>query len=188
MSTTDEKQSTVQKSTVDHPLARVGMAPGPRIALVTGTGAFWGFTFGAFIGGRQAGLQYLAENAHRLPRTKDGWYFYHKTKNYRVLLGGIRQGMRQAGRMGTVCLVYSGLEGIMDRLRDQVSPIHSTLAGIITAGLFATITKLPRQSTRYALQIGFAVGLSTGCIDWIYRRFGNTKEETNPIPSTPTPH
>ncbi|RKP22318.1 hypothetical protein SYNPS1DRAFT_6285, partial [Syncephalis pseudoplumigaleata] len=122
-------------------LHRVGMSPRARVAAVSGFGAFWGFVFGAYLGGRQSGLQYLAENAHRLPRTKADWYFYHKTKNYRVMLGGIRRGMLYAGRTGGLCLCFSGLEATLDYARGFPSPLHPTLAGIVTAAGFATLGK-----------------------------------------------
>ncbi|RKP05224.1 hypothetical protein THASP1DRAFT_20052 [Thamnocephalis sphaerospora] len=130
---------TLAASSLPGPLSRVGIEPGARVGLVTGMGAFWGFAFGAFLGGRQSGLQYLAENAHKLPRTKEGWYFYHKTKNYRVLLGATRQGMRYAGRTGAICLLYSGAEAWMDRMRGHTSPLHSIASGVTTASVYALL-------------------------------------------------
>lgn len=47
-------------------------------------------------GGRAAGLRFLAENAHNPPKTVRGWYFYNKTKNYRMMWAGLRDGTRGA--------------------------------------------------------------------------------------------
>jgi hypothetical protein len=44
--------------------------------------------YSAVSGFRFRGLQFLAENAHRAPRTKGEWYFYHKTKRYQMLAAG----------------------------------------------------------------------------------------------------
>ncbi|WFD41789.1 hypothetical protein MPSI1_000425 [Malassezia psittaci] len=68
-----------------------------------------GFMSGLIGGARQTALVYLAENAHRLPRTVQGWYFYNKTKYYRMILGGVQQGSRTglqlAGWTGGFCLL-----------------------------------------------------------------------------------
>lgn len=42
----------------------------------------------------------MAENAHRRPETVQGWYFYNKTKNYKVLLSGIKSGISTGLRLG----------------------------------------------------------------------------------------
>ncbi|KAI9598313.1 hypothetical protein BDF19DRAFT_402003 [Syncephalis fuscata] len=171
--------TTAASNAIEEPnqLSRVGLMPISRVALISGFGTFWGFTFGAYLGGRQAGLQYLAENAHRLPRTKGGWYFYHKTKNYRVMLGGTRRGLIYAGRTGALCLSYSGIEAILDYERGCTSPLHSTVAGLVTAGTFATLAKLPKQSFRYAMQIGLLIGVTTGGLDLLHHYIKDKQEQ-----------
>lgn len=52
-----------------------------------------GFVSGLATGAHRASLVFLAENAHRRPTTVQGWYFYNKTKNYKMILGGARQGV-----------------------------------------------------------------------------------------------
>ncbi|EIW70817.1 hypothetical protein TREMEDRAFT_28772, partial [Tremella mesenterica DSM 1558] len=47
--------------------------------------AMLGMLIGISRGGSKARLRFLAENAHRLPTTIQGWYFYTKTRNYRIL-------------------------------------------------------------------------------------------------------
>jgi hypothetical protein len=51
---------------------------------------------GMIRGGRTAGLRFLAENAHNPPKTLKGWYFYNKTKNYRMMWAGLREGAKGA--------------------------------------------------------------------------------------------
>ncbi|WFD33648.1 hypothetical protein MCUN1_000461 [Malassezia cuniculi] len=58
-----------------------------------------GFTSGFASGVQRSSLVYLAENAHRLPTTVQGWYFYNKTKNYKMILGGVSQGSRTGLRL-----------------------------------------------------------------------------------------
>ncbi|KAI3625414.1 hypothetical protein CBS9595_000775 [Malassezia furfur] len=68
-----------------------------------------GFASGVLGGARRTALVYLAENAHRLPRTVQGWYFYNKTKYYRMILGGVQHGaqtgLQLAGWTAGFCLL-----------------------------------------------------------------------------------
>jgi hypothetical protein len=83
----------------------------PReLYLIPGTTASAGLALGFLRGARKSSLRFLAENAHRAPRTVEEWYFYHKTKNYRVLLGGLRASGREGVRLGTAGVVWVGLE------------------------------------------------------------------------------
>lgn len=120
---------------------RVGLNTGPRLVAMTGLGSFWGFALGAYLGGRQSGLQYLAENAHKLPTTVQGWYFYHKTKNYRVALGGIKRGARYALRTGGLCFVYGALEAGLDDVRGEADLFNSVASGVGSGAIFAALSK-----------------------------------------------
>jgi len=69
----------------------------------------FGFLSGVMSGARHTALVYLAENAHRRPETVQGWYFYNKTKYYRMMMGGVKQGSRTGlkltGWVGGWCLL-----------------------------------------------------------------------------------
>ena len=81
-----------------------------RVLLVPGTAFIVGSAIGLVRGGRTASLRFLAENAHRPPKTVQGWYFYNKTKNYRVMLGGLKGAGMDGIRLGAIGLCYVGLE------------------------------------------------------------------------------
>ncbi|KAI9487751.1 MAG: hypothetical protein EXX96DRAFT_535879 [Benjaminiella poitrasii] len=148
---------------------RAGIATKPRLLLMTSIGSFWGFSIGAFLGARQSGLQYLAENAHKLPTTVQGWYFYHKTKNYRMMLGGIKRGVRYAGKTGGLCLLYGTLEATMDDIRGEADVLNSVTAGVTTGTLFSLLTRLTRGSFRYSIAFGAVFGLAAGGLSDLYR-------------------
>ncbi|KAI9271790.1 hypothetical protein BDA99DRAFT_433207 [Phascolomyces articulosus] len=148
---------------------RASLGVNQRLILMAGVGSFWGFSIGSFIGGRHAGLQYLAENAHRLPTTVQGWYFYHKTKNYRMALGGIKRGARYAVRTGGLCLMYGAIEAGLDHVRGEPDVLNSVTAGTVSGALFSAFTKLSRGSVRYSLMFGAAFGLVTGGLSDIHR-------------------
>ncbi|CAO3645662.1 unnamed protein product [Cunninghamella echinulata] len=163
-----ETQNDKKKEYSD-PLSRAGLPPKPRFIVLSGVGGFWGFGIGAFLGGKQAGLQYLAENAHRLPTTVQGWYFYHKTKNYRVMLGGAQRGMKYAVKTGGLCLLYGGIEAGLDEIRGEADIVNSVTAGVTTGALFSVITKLTRGSFRYSLAFGAVFGLVTGGLSDLHK-------------------
>ncbi|KAI9311538.1 hypothetical protein BX666DRAFT_938931 [Dichotomocladium elegans] len=165
-----QQQQHIQSQHSQHVVGgRGSMSVKARLALMTGVSGFWGFSIGSFLGGRQAGLQYLAENAHRLPTTVQGWYFYHKTKNYRMMLGGIKRGMVYAGRTGGLCLMYGTAEALLDKVRGEEDVANSIAAGILSGALFSTITKLTRGSARYAVMFGAAFGLAAGGLSDLHR-------------------
>ncbi len=115
---------------------RLGIPAVPRLVLLSVISSLTCFCLGALAGGRKSAYQFLAENAHRLPRTEQGWYFYHKTKNYRVMQAGIRAGARYAVRTSIWTLTYAGLEAGLDAARG-VDAINSLLAATVTAGTFS---------------------------------------------------
>ena len=79
-----------------------------------------GFGLGATYGGNMAGLRFRAENAHRLPTSQVGWYLYHKSKNYHVMAGGVKEGLR----MGVKLSIWAGgflcMEEATDRFRGAI--------------------------------------------------------------------
>ncbi|KAI8375587.1 hypothetical protein EDC96DRAFT_551419 [Choanephora cucurbitarum] len=123
-------------------LLRAGLDTKQRLLLMTSVGGFWGFGIGAFLGARHSGLQYLAENAHKLPTTVQGWYFYHKTKNYRMMLGGVKRGVRFAGKTGGLCLLYGAIESAMDDIRGEPDLLNSVAAGVTTGTVFSALSNV----------------------------------------------
>lgn len=89
----------------------------PLTVLVAGVG---GFALGATQGGTLTGLRFRAENAHRLPTSQVGWYLYHKSKNYHIALGGIKEGLRMGLRLGFWTGGFFCMEEAVDRLRGAV--------------------------------------------------------------------
>ena len=79
-----------------------------------------GFVSGLVTNSRLSGRQFLAENAHRLPTTVQGWYFYQKSKNYRVMFGGVKGGLKTGAKLGSWTLAFVGLQEIMERGRMSV--------------------------------------------------------------------
>ncbi|UZJ54707.1 hypothetical protein CBS101457_004027 [Exobasidium rhododendri] len=83
------------------------------------TGFTLGFGAGLYGGAKRSSLVFMAENAHRRPDTVQGWFFYNKTKNYRVLLAGITSGLKTGARVGFWTLAYVGIEYGITRLQQD---------------------------------------------------------------------
>lgn len=79
----------------------------PRVFILPTVGAFLGLGTGMIQGARAAQLRYLAENAHNPPRTVQGWYFYNKTKNYRMMWAGLREGAKTGVSFVTYSVYFS---------------------------------------------------------------------------------
>jgi hypothetical protein len=98
-----------------------------------------GTAIGLVRGSRAAGLRFLAENAHRPPSTVQGWYFYNKTKNYKMMLGGLSKAGTDATKLGFTALAWVTFEEGFNQVGwDGIGEIG---AGIGTAGVFAGICK-----------------------------------------------
>ncbi|RHZ79249.1 hypothetical protein Glove_150g53 [Diversispora epigaea] len=133
-----------------------------RLMAITAISLGWGFLIGTYTGAKAAGLQYLAENAHKPPKTKGEWYFYHKHKNVRMILGGFQSGFRLSRKTGLVCLSFGVIEGGLDELRKENDFFNSCAAGLASALIISGFYRLPRQSTKYACIIGLGFGLLSG--------------------------
>lgn len=120
---------------------RLGLPPYPRIALTLATAGGYGFMSG-FYGGFQLGsLKYLALNAHRLPRTKGGWYFYHKRKNYVVLKEALQSGFKTSVKYGVVSAGYMGLEAYLDHVRGKIDALSTVGAALVFGVGYAGYSK-----------------------------------------------
>lgn len=118
----------------------------PHFYQIPGAAMLLGTTIGAFRGARNASLRFLAENAHRPPKTLQGWYFYKKTKNYRMMLGGLQEAGKDSGKLGLTALGWVGAEDALTRAGwGDVSEIG---AGLFTAGTFAVVCESWRNTLR----------------------------------------
>lgn len=109
----------------------------PRFYLVPGAAIIVGTAIGLLRGSQKASLRFLAENAHRPPTTVQGWYFYNKTKNYKVLLGGLQGAGREASKLALIAVGWVGIEEGLQRIGwGQISELG---AAVGTAGVFSAV-------------------------------------------------
>lgn len=161
----------------------------PSLLIVPLCACTFGFVSGLLSASQRSSLQFLAENAHRQPTTLQGWYFYNKTKNYRVALAAVRGGIRTAARMGgwtggfvamkEGCGRAIGLGNIQSGALSGFSMAiaasalcaflfcpHSSLIQFAEAmaspTLLSTSDRLPYRNLSRQLLLGISVGALTG--------------------------
>ncbi|PWN90480.1 hypothetical protein FA10DRAFT_266951 [Acaromyces ingoldii] len=160
------------------------------------TGFALGFCAGMYQSANRASLVFMAENAHRRPDTVQGWYFYNKTKNYRVLLAAVVGGLRTGARVGVWTLAWVGLERAMGELRaryldtslklskaqgDLELPLGRWLDGGVAGLGIATgasiLYRLPGPLSRRALVLATATGASVGALRDFQQRLAARQEQ-----------
>ncbi|PWN42681.1 hypothetical protein IE81DRAFT_323237 [Ceraceosorus guamensis] len=94
----------------DSDSASASGSAGPALATIPTTAFLLGFAAGAYNNASKAGLVFMAENAHRRPDTVQGWFFYNKTKNYKVVLAAGKGGARTGLRLGLWTFAFLALE------------------------------------------------------------------------------
>ena len=95
------------------------------------TMATTGFLCGFLIGGRLKGLQFLAENSHKLPRKKIGWFYYHKFKRNEIIHFGMISGLKYSIKFGLIASLFSLTEMLLEIKTESI--LASTGAGLFTA-------------------------------------------------------
>ncbi|KAF5655607.1 hypothetical protein F25303_541 [Fusarium sp. NRRL 25303] len=192
---------------------RLSIATPVRLMLGTISSAVVGFSLGATQGGQMAQLRFRAEHAHKMPDTTTGWYFYHKSKNYHAMQGGIREGFRMGLKTGFWSFLALSLESTVDRYRGASDMFSTTIATLTVAGAFSlwqrdelTSADIRRvhldrlslttaaRTARYGLLFGLAYGgiqdvlglargRPIGYVEFLRGRRSNTREEDDARPA-----
>ncbi len=117
--------------------SRMSLPFGMRLPLATTLSFVSGMALGISHGSRTAGLRFRAENAHRLPTTPTGWYLYHKSKNYHMALGGVKEGMKMGAKVSFWTAGFFSIEEMFDRYRGTKDFVNTVIASLSIAGGFS---------------------------------------------------
>lgn len=128
-----------------------------------------GATIGVIRGARTTSTRYLAENVHRMPKNREGWYFYYKTKNYRVALGALKGGIRYGAWFGIIGVSWVGIQEGMKLASKRYSMPwlaegREAGAGIGTMGILSGIYRLSGKSTGKMIAVGMVGGGLVGML------------------------
>lgn len=130
----DSANSSIQTLTNEH---RLSIPFVVRFPAATGVAFITGLSLGLQHGSKSAGLRFRAENSHRFPTSSTGWYFYHKTKNYHMMLGGIKEGLKMGSKIGLWGGGFFLVEEAVDRLRGTKDFASTVVAGLSISGGFS---------------------------------------------------
>lgn len=119
--------------------------------LVPNAAALLGFISGLTNAANLASLQFTAENAHRQPTTVKGWYFYQKTKNYKVIWAGFKGGFINGSKLGAWTAAFVAAQEGLDKvlIGNHLEPHQGRRAacGAVSGASFAfIISKLCEHS------------------------------------------
>ncbi|KAF2217388.1 hypothetical protein CERZMDRAFT_31636 [Cercospora zeae-maydis SCOH1-5] len=136
-----------------------------RLPLSTAIASMTGLILGLAKGIQDTNFRFRAENAHRLPTTQQGWFLYHKSKNYNMMLGGIKEGTRQSFKFAAWTGLFFLLEeGEEEIVRDSTDCVSSMLAGLGTAGMFSAWNRFPIPTAARTAKMGAKAGLAFGVL------------------------
>lgn len=117
--------------------SRLSIPPFLRIPAAALTSFSIGMSLGLVHGSKTAGLRFRAENAHRLPTSTTGWYLYHKSKNYHLALGGVKEGIKVGARLGFLSTAMFCTENLFDVYRGTKDLFSTVMASLAVAGGFS---------------------------------------------------
>jgi hypothetical protein len=127
--------------------ARFSMPFGVRLPVATSLSFLVGMSLGLSHGSQVAGLRFRAENAHRLPTSPTGWYLYHKSKNYHMAFGGVKEGFKMGAKVSVWTAGFFYIEDMFDRYRGTKDFINTVIASLSVAGAFSLwSTRIPSYS------------------------------------------
>ncbi|ODV98457.1 hypothetical protein PACTADRAFT_36558 [Pachysolen tannophilus NRRL Y-2460] len=143
---------------------RFNLNPVYRVPLVMmTTGTIGGFS-GLFQGYSKASLQYLAENAHRLPKSKNGWYFYHKRKNYFCLVNSFKTAITNAIKLSVLTGSIFVIEAGLDKFRNCIDFGNTMMATVLSGYIYSNYYGLANTQAKNFMKKGATLGLVLGLL------------------------
>lgn len=117
--------------------SRLSLPTAIRIPVATTLSFMTGLVLGATQGSKMAGLRFRAEHAHKLPTSTTGWYLYHKSKNYQMMFGGIKEGVKMGLKVSFWTTAMFSLEAMFDEYRGTADIFNTITSCVTVAGGFS---------------------------------------------------
>ncbi|PYH90039.1 hypothetical protein BO71DRAFT_91478 [Aspergillus ellipticus CBS 707.79] len=150
---------------------RLGINVEDRLSYTTTSAFLAGMLMGFSHGKQLASYQFRAENAHRFPTSTQGWFQYHKTKNYVSLLGGMKEGTRMGMKLGIGASVFCLLEETVDYARhDQRDFLSTVTAGLSLSGIYSLMARhdvyTAARTAKLGLKASLVYGMMQDVLEW----------------------
>ncbi|KAK7203930.1 hypothetical protein BZA70DRAFT_291012 [Myxozyma melibiosi] len=169
---------------LDQPYSRFGVSPVLRIPGLLISSLFITIPLGAYRGANLSGLQFLAENSHRLPGNVQGWYFYHKRKNYVMMFNAMKMSFSFTVQGLAFTAGLFGIEAALDTARGQVDFLNTTAGAGFVGYLYARRHKLPWRQVKSTIKTGAKMGMVYGLAQDLVRSFDGRTWYVNLIKDT----
>lgn len=117
--------------------SRLNMLAPTRIMLASVASFGVGTALGMTQGSKMAGLRFRAEHAHKLPTTPTGWFMYHKSKNYKMATGAVKEGLKMGVKVSFWTTAMFVIEDLYDESRGSKDFVNTVLASLTVAGGFS---------------------------------------------------
>ncbi|KAI1374235.1 hypothetical protein F4677DRAFT_173593 [Hypoxylon crocopeplum] len=144
--------------------SRLSIPPLIRIPAAALTSFGVGMALGLAHGSKMAGLRFRAEHAHRLPTTTTGWYLYHKSKNYHLAFGGLKEGFKVGARLSLLSTAMFCAENLFDVYRGTKDVFSTVMASLAVAGGFSFWNRFSAAETARTAKKGLLFGLAYGAV------------------------
>lgn len=126
--------------------SRLNMMAPTRILLAAVSSFGVGTSLGMAQGSKMAGLQFRAEHAHKLPTTPTGWFMYHKSKNYNMARGALKEGIKMGFKVSFWTTAMFVVEDMYDEYRESKDFVNTVLASLTVAGGFSLWSMHPNTT------------------------------------------
>lgn len=143
---------------------RFRLPPGLRVPLTASMSFLFGLIYGMHSSYARTGQQYLVENSHRLPKTKGGWYWYYKRKNWVCLQGAVKGGVKLGLKTGGFTLAVFGLEAMIDKARGRIDCLSTIATSVLVGTAYSRWRHLNRSATVSVLRKGLVLGVVGGVL------------------------
>lgn len=119
---------------------RLGIEVKDRLPYTAVSSFSAGMAIGSAHGTKMAAYRFRAENAHRFPTSAKGWYLYHRNKNYAVIVGGVKEGVKLGVKLSSAALAFCVFEETVDYMRhDRRDFLSSLTAGLSLSGIYSML-------------------------------------------------
>lgn len=141
---------------------RFHLKPYDRIMAVATASGVIGAGLGFYEGIKMSSLRYLTENAHRLPATVGGWYFYHKKKNYVMVIAGCQTAVKTGVKYSLGVSSFFVLEAGLDFVRHTTDFLNTTVSGAVVAFAYGSSKHMSRVQRLNYVKKGGLLALVLG--------------------------
>ena len=133
----EARNAILERMRIERRNERLSLRPEFRITLSAFAALCTGTISGGIRGAKMSGLRFRAENAHRLPKSQKGWYYYHKSKNYQASLAAIKEGPKLGAQLAFWVGGFLVLEEALDHLKGGKDFISTVLAALTSSGAYS---------------------------------------------------